>query len=309
MKINLDDINSFIESQLSLWPDAKKNYDDLATVRRKPLRVGDFTAYAQYNPARIVSTGARTDRKTISERKCFLCKDNRPEQQIGGEWIPGWEFLVNPFPILPVHFTLPHLNHTPQSGIPLDMAAMAENAPDLMFFFNGAKAGASAPDHLHCQAVLKSEVPLVRYIEERHSPDLPTIVSAGYLSDDFPFLFISAIISPTPEGMKNIMKMVSLQGVNNAGEKDPGLVNSYFWIDGHSGCLRIVVIPRRAHRPECFFREDDSRIMVSPGALDMAGLVILPIEKDFDKITEFDLKEIYSQVALPPNFEIQTHNS
>lgn len=297
-RINLEDINTYIEQQLLLWPLAKKNYDELAGARRKPLPIGDFMAFAQFNPARIVSTGAKVDPKSIKERKCFLCGANRPQEQMGGEWLPGWEFLVNPFPILPVHFTIPAIKHIPQAAIPLELASMAENAPDLMFFYNGAKAGASAPDHLHCQAVLKSEVPLVHLVERSHTTGLPDLLSSDKLGLALPFRFFSALIKPDQDGMYNLARITSIKGIDNEGNEDSDLVNAYAWIDT-KGFLRMVVIPRSAHRPRCYYEEGGKGMMISPGALDMAGLVILPMEKDFEKITPEDLREIYSQVALP----------
>lgn len=294
-----EEINDFVEHQLSVWPEAASNFDALSRVGRKPLHIGSFAAYAQHNPARIRSTAAKTDAESIKKRACFLCASNRPSEQITREWIPGWDLLVNPYPILPIHFTIVDKEHRAQDGIPPEMAIMAEKAPDLAIFYNGARAGASAPDHRHCQAVLKSELPIVRLAEENHSSDMPAIVSSECFGLSLPFNFISAIITPDETGMLNLALMTQIKGIDATTDKpDTGLVNAFFWIDSSTGLLRIIVIPRRAHRPRCFFAEDESRFTVSPGALDMAGVMILPVEKDFERITEDIAAGIYDEVAF-----------
>lgn len=293
--LTLEHINSLIETQLALWPEAKQNFDRLMEVRRKPLDIGDFRAAAQLNPARIRSTAAAVDKESVAKRACFLCQANRPSEQLCGEWPKGWDLLVNPYPILPVHFTIVSKEHRPQDEIPLEMAAMAENAPDLVIFFNGAKAGASAPDHLHCQAVLKSELPLMRLVGQCHPVERTGWVSSEEFGKDLPFRFMSAVISPDMQGMRDLAQTSSICGKDPEGHDDKGLVNAFFWMDP-AGLLRIVVIPRKAHRPSHYFREKDN-YMISPGAIDMAGLLILPRPDDFERISPEVAAEIYSETA------------
>lgn len=298
MTLSTEDINSLIETQLALWPEAKANFDKLRGCRRKPLEVGETTLFAQLNPARIRSTAAATDKDSISKRPCFLCSRNRPKEQLHGKLLSGWELLVNPYPILPIHFTIVSETHRPQSEIPLEMAAMADIAPDLAIFFNGARAGASAPDHMHCQGVLKSELPIVAIVEKHHDLSRPGFISSEDYGVDLPFHFISGIITPDAAGAANLMKCTEAFGIDSAnGKIDRGLVNAFFWIGGR-GYLRVVIIPRRAHRPQCFFNAGNGSLLVSPGALDMAGLLILPVEDDFNRITADDARRIYSEVAF-----------
>ncbi len=300
--MNTEEINDLVEHQLSIWSEARKNFDALTLIGRKQLKIGDLGAIAQHNPARIRSTGAKTDAESIRKRECFLCAGNRPSEQISYEWLPGWELLVNPYPILPIHFTIVDKQHRPQDAIPLDMALMAEKAPDLAIFFNGARAGASAPDHRHCQAVLKSELPLLRLTERYHTQSLPSIISSEKFGLDLPFNFISAIITPDKEGMILLSLVTKIKGEDSlTGEADPGLVNAFFWMDSN-GLLRIIVIPRRAHRPKCFYAEDETAMTVSPGALDMAGLMILPIERDYERINPDLARKIYEEVAFAGPF-------
>lgn len=290
-------INTVIETQLAVWPEAKRNFDNLMCTKRKAMPLGDFSAQLQLNPARVRSTGAAIDKKSIGSRPCFLCESNRPKEQLVFPWLEGWQFLVNPYPILPIHFTIPSSLHIPQYGIPLEMASMAEMAPDLVIFYNGAKSGASAPDHLHCQAVLKTELPILTLTERYHTSDKPGWRSSESFDLDLPFQFISAIITPDAEGMTNLSKVQNAVGINpDNGMPDKDFVNVFFWIDG-SGFLRIIIIPRKAHRPSHYFSSTDN-YMISPGALDMAGILVMPREEDYKRITENVVREIYNETAF-----------
>lgn len=295
---DIESINSVIELQLMQWPEAKANFDALQSVKRKKFKYGDFEFFAQWNPGRIKSTGADINPDTIKKRRCFLCAGNRPTKQFTFPILQGWELLVNPYPILPVHFTIASGSHIPQNHIPYDMGVIAAYAPHLMFFYNGAKAGASAPDHLHFQAVLKDEVPLVRLVEKLHPVSSDNDIFHSEKSGaKLPFHWISSIIKPTAEGMKVFLSMLSICGKDSNGISDPALVNAYIWTDS-AGLLRMVVIPRKAHRPTCYYADDDSSMLVSPGALDMAGIIILPREEDFNRFKVKDAVKIYSDVAF-----------
>lgn len=269
------------DHQLGFWQLAQKNYDNLGHVERRPFCIGALKGAVQFNPDRIVSTGAKVDKESIAKRKCFLCAGNRPPEQLSEEILPGWEFLINPFPILPLHFTIAATQHIPQDCIPIDAIAMAEKLPGMTIFFNGARAGASAPDHLHCQAVMTSELPLMRYLEDGGDPAaLPFCVEYGVITRD-------------PLGLVKMAELVDVKGIDKVtGEPDKDLVNAYFWI-GKDNLLRIAVIPRSAHRPECY-----PDMMVSPGAIDMAGIIVVPRSEDFAAITDSDIARIYDDVAV-----------
>ena len=136
-----NELTRFFDLQLSQWPETQQRYRDLENVQTKELRTGELTLMAQFNPARIRSTGASITKQALAERPCFLCKENRPKEQLGlpltpSDWrgnvtplalaveaSPCWGrlegALVNPFPILPMHFTLPTLEHQPQRIKPL----------------------------------------------------------------------------------------------------------------------------------------------------------------------------------------------
>ena len=297
-RIPMAALEELVESQLDEWPDARRNYDGLRATERRCVPLGDLNAAVQLNPARIRSTGAAVDKASVAARPCFLCAANRPEEQFAVQIAPGWQLLVNPFPILPMHFTIVSETHQPQSAIPLDMATIAERLPGMAVFFNGARAGASAPDHLHLQAVLRDELPLLRLAEEKHPSDMGGFQTSGQLGLDVPFQFMSGVISPDTAGMLSLMKATQTFGIDaETGARDKGLVNAFFWIDGR-GLMRVVVIPRRAHRPPHYFREEGKRLVISPGAIDMAGIMITPRREDFSAVTPETMREIYAAVAF-----------
>ena len=283
----------FIDAQLAGWPLARENYQALGKTERRSMQLGDLTVGIQHNPARIVSTGAKTDDKSIGERPCFLCKENRPPQQTGIEIADGWELLLNPYPIFPSHFTIVSKKHQPQDGLPLDMVAMAERLPGHTVFFNGRRSGASCPDHLHCQAVKTRELPLMCLIERSHTLDQGRIATPESLGLDIPFAFKSVIVTPDMEGMAELVRIETTIGMEYISE---GRVNAFVWMD-QSGLLRICAVPRRAHRPARYGTESD-QYLISPGCIDIAGVLIAPLKKDFDSLSEEDVRQIYGECAV-----------
>lgn len=283
----------YIDAQLAEWPLARENYQALGKTERRSMQLGDLTVGIQHNPARIVSTAAKTDAKTLAERPCFLCKKNRPPQQVGMEIAEGWELLLNPYPIFPTHFTIVSKNHKPQEGFPLDMVTMAEKLPGHTVFFNGKRAGASCPDHLHCQAVKTHELPLMQLIEKRHSLDAGRVSSSESLGLDVPFGFTSIIITPDLDGMSELARIEDSIGKEYISE---GRLNAFVWIDDN-GLLRICAVPRNMHRPSCY-GSDEGQHLISPGCIDMTGVIIAPIKKDYDTLTEDDIKKIYKECGI-----------
>lgn len=283
----------YIDAQLAEWPLARKNYQALGKTERRSMQIGDLVVGIQHNPARIVSTAAKTDAKTLSERPCFLCKENRPPQQVGIEIAQGWELLLNPYPIFPTHFTIVSKKHQPQEGFPLDMVTMAEKLPGHTIFFNGKHAGASCPDHLHCQAVKTHELPLMQLIEKTHDLGIGAVANPKSLNLSVPFNFVSIIVTPDLDGMSQLANIENTIGKEYIAE---GLLNAFVWIDS-KGLLRICAIPRNQHRPSCY-GSNDGQHLISPGCIDMAGVIIAPLKKDYEALTEEDIREIYRECGI-----------
>ena len=76
-------IHNLLAEQLTAWPTARDNYAALSGVHVKELDVDGIPYRVQFNPARIVSSGAKVDAWSIRERKCFLCPAHLPPEQKG----------------------------------------------------------------------------------------------------------------------------------------------------------------------------------------------------------------------------------
>lgn len=252
-------LQSFFRRQLDLWPEVRSRYEALARVETKPLGM----LIAQHNPARIRSTGAKIGKADIAARPCFLCAHNRPPQQIAMPVGHGYDLLVNPYPILPMHFTIVAREHRPQTvtGVVQMIRSLVRQFPELTVFYNGPRCGASAPDHAHLQAGTTGR---------DGSWPLPIQRLWGHL-DGYPVPF-------------------RLLGADEHLLDDD--VNIVAWDD------KVVVFPRSKHRPDCY-----GRLMVSPGALDMAGLIILPRREDYDSITAAQAYAILREVGAQPERE------
>ena len=155
-------IHNLLTEQLVSWETARNNYAALSGVQVKELNVNGILYKVQFNPARIVSSGAKVDAKSIKERKCFLCPANLPAEQKGIPFEGHYNILVNPFPIFPRHLTIPETAHVNQRISPRfgDMLDLAQQLTDYTIFYNGPKCGASAPDHAHFQAGNKGFMPI-----------------------------------------------------------------------------------------------------------------------------------------------------
>lgn len=276
-------ISRFFNRQLEMWEDARHRFRDLKHVEVRQL---SDQLKVQFNPARIVSTGAKIDKHTLGERPCFLCERNRPKEQMTKQIDDHFQLLVNPFPILPVHFTIPATKHQPQSiyrhyG---EMHRLLSLHSELMVFYNGPKCGASAPDHLHFQAGTSGMLPL-QTNWQRLSRSLTDVISLNdeekiSVLRDFlvpAFVIISKSEDSDEELFHRLYRSMPMRG----DESEP-MMNIIAWRKGDE--FISVVIPREKHRPDAYFAEGEAQMMVSPGALDMAGLIITPREEDFSKI-------------------------
>ena len=286
-------ITNFFNEQLSLWTIAKNNYDALHDVKRRKILSSPYEIYVEFNPARMISTGADVSKKAIEKRACFLCRDNRPKEQIEYPVYSGFELLVNPFPIFNHHFTISSSTHRPQDSWGIEMADIASLLTDMAVFFNGASAGASAPDHFHLQAIPKDELPLLKHIENNFLKSEAEQFSGKKIKLLFNF-FTGFIPS---ENSERINAIESLKKIGGGPELDnESLLNHFIWKD-ENGDLRYLLIPRKAHRPDCYFEEGEKKILVSPGSIDMAGVIVTPREEDFLKITGEDIIKIYQETG------------
>ena len=308
-------LERFFDRQMRLWPDTLHRYRDLSQVETRTLpgskaghTDGTVSLTAQFNPARIRSTGASITREALGKRPCFLCKENRPKEQITSQIVihssqlhnyspcpMNYELLVNPYPILPRHYTIVADHHTPQRILPMLplMMKLLEQNPELTVFYNGPLCGASAPDHAHLQAGTSGILPLQREWPRlsQHLTPLPVGGNLQSLAknddallatiDDYPctaVLIRAAKASDCLALFRRIYRSLPIPD----GQTEP-MMNIVAWRNGSD--YLIVVFPRAKHRPDCYYQTGDDQLLVSPGALDLAGLIITPRREDFEKLT------------------------
>ena len=294
-------LHRFFDLQLSQWPEALQRYRDLTEVQTKELHVGKLTLAAQYNPARIRSTGASITKQALAERPCFLCKENRPKEQLTFH-LPTLtsHLLVNPFPILPMHFTLPTDEHQPQRIKPLfgQMMELLTKYPELTVFYNGPRCGASAPDHAHLQAGTTGMLPLQKdwlrlagNMKPIAHPDDDALIA---IITDYPCTAV-AICSKDSTVVEHLFMQLYNTLPIMEDEEEP-MMNVVSWREKDN--FITVVFPRKKHRPDCYYKEGDERLLVSPGALDMAGLLITPREEDFHKLDAEKAVAILQECSL-----------
>ncbi|MFN8241189.1 MAG: DUF4922 domain-containing protein [Bacteroidales bacterium] len=291
-----------LEKQVSEWDLARQNYLALDKVRVREIDFDSFVIRIQYNPGRIVSSSARVDKESIVARPCFLCETNRPAQQRGITFNNDIDILVNPFPIFPRHFTIVSKSHTEQRIAPNfgEMLLLSEAMTDHVIFYNGPECGASAPDHFHFQAGNKGFLGIEQDFKSGRLCNLAgnrkglslfawRNYSRGMLTirgseieeiKSFFYRFYKRLDSLSPGKTEPMLNIISMYEDGQ-------------WI--------IHILPRKLHRPTQYFAEGSGRILLSPASVDLAGVLIVPREEDFEKITKVDILDIFSQVCLNEN--------
>lgn len=305
---------TFIRHQLDTWPLARKNHEALAHVQTRTLSLGANDITVQFNPARAVSTCAKVDKASIAARPCFLCLSHKPEEQesVRIQLDEPFSLRLNPYPILPGHLTISTESHQWQTLADKTSRRLPERLVDWLeknfasgytVFYNGAKCGASAPDHFHFQAVRQEDVPLIRQWEKLMS----TAVEKGFepLSDgksciayDIEGYFCPIRAFITQGGLATGVRLIDsyLHSLPlHEGETEPRY-NLFAWNNPRYGFV-TVYIPRTAHRPQCYTAEGDAQLIVSPGALDMAGILVTAREEDLQKLDADTLRQIYHEVT------------
>lgn len=304
----------FIENQLAKWQTARTNHEALNQIETRRFELAGNTITVQFNPARAVSTCAKVDKSSIEARKCFLCPENKPNEQdeIIISLDEPFSLRINPYPILPGHLTISSLKHQDQvladktiRQLPGKLISWLEEyfASDYVLFYNGAKCGASAPDHFHFQAVKQSDVPVIQQWERLMETAVREKEIKTENGNTYSSFQITSYICPIqvficnhsadilPEMINQYLQSLPL----HEGESEPRY-NLFAWQDKQRG-FTMAYFPREKHRPACYTATGGEQLLVSPGALDMAGLLVTPRKEDFYKITESDITQIYKEVA------------
>ncbi len=291
-----------LEEQKKSWAALAKNYDLLNSAKVKTFQFPGFVIKIQNNPGRIKSTSAEVDEKSISQRKCFLCIDNLYEEQKVIQYDEDFLILANPFPIFPEHFTIPHKDHIPQriKGSFTKMLSLSKDLSEYDIIYNGPECGASAPDHLHFQAGNKNFLPIN---DEFHS-----------LKNEYGKVLIeknSLIVTGINDGLRKIISIETseitiakevfdlfydIYSKISENRVEP-LLNILSFYEKKYG-WRVLIFLREKHRSSHYFKEGKDRILLSPAAVDLGGVCILPLEEDFEEINQKDVENVFKEVSL-----------
>ncbi|MDR0810972.1 MAG: DUF4922 domain-containing protein [Paludibacter sp.] len=289
-------IKSLFSEQTANWELARRNYEGLKRLQTKTFDFGEFAVQVQFNPSRIRSTAAKTDDKSIAERICFLCAENRPKEQKFIFW-SNYEILLNPYPVFPEHFTIVHREHRRQQILPFfaDLLLLSKELSDYTVFYNGACCGASAPDHLHFQAGTKDFLPLLKDYKCLETKELLTNrenYKIYELKNYLRRVFCVEILVSTR--MTQIIQMLTDFFIQN--NIDEMMINVICYYTENQWF--IFIFPRKAFRPFQYFSANETeRLLVSPAAVELSGVIVTPREEDFLKIRKEDIVSIYKQVS------------
>lgn len=292
--------DDLLHQQQSSWQQLIEGYASLKDVRVREVVCDGFSVYVQFNPKRIVSTGARVDSKSISERKCFLCAENLPPEEMGVLYRDEFLILCNPWPILDRHLTIAHTRHVPQgieAFISTFLELVREMSPTFTVYYNGPKCGASAPDHKHFQAGPMGMIPIERDAAHPSRRELRFTMAATALYcltgvgrqviviEGNTATQVETLLARLLSSMRQVLRAEEEPKVN--------LLCSY-----EDGVWRVIVFPRRKHRPDTFFKTGDEQILVSPAATDIGGIIVTPLERDFNRLNAKTIQGILDEVML-----------
>ncbi|OPY75165.1 MAG: hypothetical protein A4E63_00476 [Syntrophorhabdus sp. PtaU1.Bin050] len=286
--------------QKKTWPDCQRGYEFLRDMVVRDISCGEFLVRLQHNPGRIKSTLADVRKEAVNDRPCFLCLNHLPEKQKGILYRNEYLILCNPMPVFPFHFTVSRIDHRPQAitgNINTLLQLAADFGPDWTVLYNGPRCGASAPDHLHFQVVPAGQMPAEKEI---------------YGSDGFPLA--ARVDGVLLRCAKNLGREIVIFEADNMAvladtfdyflqnlketlllDEEP-MINVAAFRTDHN--WRLLVFPRRKHRPEAFFRKGDDRVTVSPAVIEMGGILVTPFQRDFERLDEDTVKSIYCEVSL-----------
>lgn len=295
-----------LSAQQRSWPELKQAYDSLNAVRSRSVECDGFSVRLIFNPGRAVNTTAAVSPEEIRERPCFLCCANLPAAQKGILYHREFLILGNPRPAVPFHLTIAHLDHRPQAlceHIETFLKITADLGSGFITLYNGPRCGASAPDHLHFQAVPSGQMPIEWELENTGNfiPLKPGSETRGVPVRRATGLGREALliegndVSLIAAAFRDYMDTLTEPATKGKPREEP-MINAAASFGGKA--WRLLVFPRRAHRPAAFYRDDADRIVVSPAVMEMGGIIVTPVERDFDRLDAPTIRSIYREVSL-----------
>ena len=292
-------VAGLIAQQKASWPQLARGYAALDAVQTRPIQVGRSGVVLQHNPGRIRNTTADVAAAAAGERPCFLCPGSLPPEERGIPFGADLVILCNPVPILDRHLSIVHRDHVPQrlDGSVGALLELAESlGPRFFVLYNGPRCGASAPDHLHFQACARDLLPVERDLAGR---------APGSAAGDGE----GCVVLPAQDYGRSVI-VLRARDRGTLGHWIQEVVGALPGNGGEEPLVNIVcaagldqltafVFPRARHRPSAYFAGGDERLLVSPGAIDMAGVVVLPERRDFERLDARRLAAVFDEVTLP----------
>ncbi len=296
-----DQFREFLLKQNRTWKMSAENYIGLKNVVEKEFHFDNCNIKVQFNPKRIRSSSAKVDANSIAARKCFLCHENRPAEQISLDLCNDFLLLVNPFPIFTTHFTIPSVHHIDQRLQPnlASIFDIARNIEGYTLFYNGPESGASAPDHLHFQAGENGFMPVESEFETMKNDERSLLFNSDHLKiwafDNYLRKMISFETENSKEGIR-ALDYIYTRFREIQPEKVEPMINLLCYF--REGNWIIHMFPRKLHRSKQYFEQGINQLLISPASVDFGGVFITPRPEDFEKITAADIEAIFSQVSL-----------
>ncbi|RPI06150.1 MAG: DUF4922 domain-containing protein [Ignavibacteriae bacterium] len=291
--------SELFDQQRSTWRKMAEGVASLESVRTREIICNGFSVHLQFNPKRIASTGADVDPAVIRRRPCFLCPESLPEEQQGILYRSEYYILCNPLPIFHRHFTISSVHHVPQdfeSSVDVMLDLARDLGPEYSVFYNGPQSGASAPDHLHFQSSPRLAIPVERdavdvrrrkrFYYKNHVAGF-TLMDYGrtvVIIESSDNRRLAAYIGRLLAGWKEHLRLAEEPMMN--------VLCSY-----QENIWRLILFPRRKHRPDVYFKDGDARILISPATVDMGGLIVTPLEKDFLRVQTKLVEDIFVEVS------------
>ena len=282
------------------------NYEALGGVEKKDMTIDGFPAQLFFNPARVRSVMADVSPEALQKRACFLCPDGIEEHQLTHNWDSPtghtYYIRVNPFPIFSPHFTVSSSVHERQELSPHleSMLHLAKELPEMTIFYNGPMCGASAPDHMHFQAVPRHSLPIEDHFDTNYANAI--LVQEADLQDHLAAVKRILAMGTIPKEASQTGSLTI--GASHAEEYEPrwNIVTWYETASSYDGLassskFNTIVFFRRESRPMCFFAPEEERILFSPATVEMGGIGIVANRESFDRLTPDKLRDIIREVA------------
>ena len=292
-------ISDMFSRELASHGRAFVNYQALSGVEVKDMTIDGFPAKLFFNPARVRSVMADVSPEALQKRACFLCPDGVEEHQLTYNWDSPtghtYYIRVNPFPIFSPHFTVSSSVHERQELLPHleSMLHLAKELPEMTIFYNGPMCGASAPDHMHFQAVPRHSLPIEDYFATNYANAI--LVQEVDLQDHLAAVKRVLSLGTIPEEASQTGSLTA--GASHAEEYEPRW-NIVSWYEpASSPKFNTIIFFRKESRPQCFFAPEEERILFSPATVEMGGIGIVANRESFDRITPEVLRSMIQEVA------------